>query len=64
MRRKLPTIIGGLKSSRIELTPKTCDALVSAYTAFLYLKGKTKSFGNATEGFIIVPDIGYLITMR
>lgn len=35
------------------------DAALCAVAAKAFLEGKTTEFGNATEGFIVVPKVGY-----
>jgi hypothetical protein len=37
------------------LTPHEIDAITSALTAYLYMKGKAEVIGDEEEGFIIVP---------
>ena len=44
-----------------ELNHHLCDAAVAAYTAFLYLQGRTELIGDAKEGTIHLPLIDNLV---
>ncbi|MBC7074405.1 DUF429 domain-containing protein, partial [Candidatus Parcubacteria bacterium] len=45
----------GIKIEKEKLTSHELDAICSAFTGYLYLKGKTKTFGEKREGEIVVP---------
>lgn len=57
--RKIQTILiqiglGGDLNKRV-LTPHEIDAVIAAFTAYLYMRNKTEVFGNEREGYIIIP---------
>ncbi|NWF87345.1 DUF429 domain-containing protein [Candidatus Bathyarchaeota archaeon] len=37
------------------LTPHEIDAVIAAFTAYLYMRNETEAFGDEKEGYIIIP---------
>lgn len=55
--QQLNKLIPGIESYRNYLSHDIYDALVAAYTGYLYHNHKTKSLGISEEACIVVPDI-------
>jgi len=55
LREHLPTLVHGTEPYVNHLNHDQCDALLTAYTAYLHLKGETESLGIPEEGLIQVP---------
>jgi predicted nuclease with RNAse H fold len=57
LRSKLPCLVPGADGFSKSLNHDKCDAILTAYTAHLYLKGETDSLGSEEEGAIAVPKL-------
>jgi predicted nuclease with RNAse H fold len=57
LRQHLPKLVPGLEDHVGGLNHKGCDAVLSAYTAYLHINGKTDSLGMPEEGTIAVPSL-------
>jgi predicted nuclease with RNAse H fold len=57
LREHLPTLVPGPETYVNNLSHDQCDALLTAYTAYLHLKGETDSLGDPEEGMIYLPRL-------
>ena len=57
LRERLAQLVPQLLSHLPRFNHDLCDALVAAYTAFLYGKGQVEVLGNDDEGVICVPAL-------
>jgi predicted nuclease with RNAse H fold len=57
MKERLPRLISGLETCIDTLDSRTCDALISAYTALLHSRNRTDLLGNAEEGLLALPKL-------
>lgn len=57
LRERLPTLVSGAEPYLDRLNHNRSDALLTAYTAYLHLKGQTDSLGIPEEGLISVPKL-------
>jgi predicted nuclease with RNAse H fold len=57
MKERLPSLIPGLETCIDTLDSRTCDALISAYTALLHSRNRTDLLGNAEEGLLALPKL-------
>jgi predicted nuclease with RNAse H fold len=58
LRERLGELVPGVTSYPEKLTHDLCDAILSAYTAYLHSQGKTESLGIEEEAMIVVPKVG------
>lgn len=54
LRQRLTALIPGLEREKLK-NHDLCDAVLAAYTAYLYHQGKTEAVGNPEEGLIFIP---------
>ena len=56
LRQRLTALIPGLERERLK-NHDLCDALIAAYTGYLYSQGLAEPVGEAEEGLIFIPKI-------
>jgi predicted nuclease with RNAse H fold len=54
LRQRLTALIPGLERERLK-SHDLCDALIAAYTGYLYSQGLAEPVGDAEEGLIFIP---------
>ena len=57
LKEKLSGVVPGLGPYEAGLNHHGCDAVLSAYTAWLHRKDRTDSLGTQEEGYIVVPQV-------
>ena len=57
LKDRLSTIVTGVEGYLDKLNHDGCDAILAAYTAWLYCNDQTDALGNPVEGHIIVPKV-------
>jgi len=57
LKTNLPSLVQGADEYSKSLNHDRCDAILTAYTAHLFLKRETDSLGNEEEGAIAVPRL-------
>lgn len=55
LRQKLSALLPGLSFK--ELNHDECDAILAAYTAWLFYHGRAEALGNPVEGRIVIPIV-------
>jgi predicted nuclease with RNAse H fold len=55
---RMASLVSGLEVCQVERDHNLGDAIVSAYTGWLHLHGKTEALGLAQEGQIVIPLSG------
>jgi predicted nuclease with RNAse H fold len=55
LRQRLTALIPGLERERLK-NHDLCDALIAAYTGYLYARGMAEPVGDAEEGLIFIPS--------
>ena len=57
LKDRLSTMVTGLDDYMDDLNHDACDAILAAYTGWLYCNGRTDSLGIPEEGHMIVPKV-------
>jgi predicted nuclease with RNAse H fold len=57
LRARVAALMPNLASKAAELSHDLCDALIAAYTAYLYARGMAEPVGDAEEGLIFIPKL-------
>lgn len=57
LRARVAALMPNLASKAAELSHDLCDALIAAYTAYLYVRGMAEPVGDAEEGLIFIPKL-------
>jgi len=57
LRRKLSELLPRLSFKEGELNHDLCDAILAAYTAWLFYHGQAEAIGNPVEGQIVIPIV-------
>ncbi len=57
LRERLTEIIPTLTPEKGRLNHNLCDAILAAYTAWLFYHGQAEALGNPTEGQIVIPIV-------
>ena len=57
LRTLVTGLMPSLTSQAADLSHDLCDALIAAYTGYLYSQGKAEPVGDAEEGLIFIPKL-------
>ncbi len=57
LKDRISTMVNGLDEYMDKLNHDSCDAILAAYTGWLYCNGQTDALGIPEEGHIIVPKV-------
>ena len=57
LRALVTGLMPNLASEAAALSHDLCDALIAAYTAYLYARGMAEPLGDAEEGQIFIPQL-------